>query len=578
MNKLLKKIVAFAVGGAMLLPTAACARPEEKPGLPVEDPVPIPEMSQTALTVASTASVDAYGRTAYASLDRKESRDVGLFYFLWLGAHGNKVYDISDLLENNPDALWDPEGTTESPTGSYHFWGEPLYGYYRSDDPWVITRHVELFTMAGIDFLGFDVTNAVTYDNVVIKMLEILDKYQKQGWDVPKIMFITNSGSKDVINSLYAKYYKEGAEHYYPDLWYAPEGKPMICGNPRNFTSDSEIGSFFDIRKTDWPNDPLHDEESFPWMDWTYPQRNFNGIVSISVAQHTTSRMSLQESNWGRGYDQKKFVNDSDRADEGINFESQWDTVFNYLEEDETSVHTVFMTGWNEWIAIKFAQPDVYFVDTFNKEYSRDLEMMKGGYGDNFYQQMLRNTKEFKYNEAGNYIFPEGTEGDWSTAVTYLDFEGDAMERNFAGYDSSVTYTDKTNRNDIVKTEVMQDEGNYYFRITAASDITKYEQGDTDWMNIWIATAAGSGYNYVINREYGKISKVSATGYETAGNVEITVSGNIITVKVSKTALGSPKGLRIRVSDNVDASDPMNFYIQGDSAPIGALGYTYGNL
>lgn len=571
MKKIIKKIAAFAACGAMLLSAAACTRREE-------EQVPVPEMSQTAFTVASTASVDVYGRTAYASFEREENRDVGLFYFLWLGAHGNKVYDISDLLENNPDALWDPAGTAESPTGAYHFWGEPLYGYYRSDDPWVITRHIELFTMAGIDFLGFDVTNAVTYDNVVIKMLEILDKYQKQGWDVPKIMFITNSGSKDVINSLYEKYYKEGAEHYYPDLWYAPEGKPMICGNPRNFSSDSEIGSFFDIRKTDWPNDPLHDEENFPWMDWTYPQRNFNGIVSVSVAQHTTSRMSLQESNWGRGYDQTKFVNDSARADEGINFESQWDTVFNDLAQDETSVHTVFMTGWNEWIAIKFAQPDVYFVDTFNKEYSRDLEMMKGGYGDNFYLQMFRNVKEYKYGQAKNYVYAEGTEGDWSKAVTYLDFEGDAMERNHSGYDTDVTYTDTTNRNDIVKTEVMQDADNYYFRVTAASDITEYGQGDTNWMNIWIATSADGGYGYVINREYGKVSKVSGTGYEAAGSAEVTVSGKVMTVKVSKKALGSPKAIRLRVSDNVDASDPMNFYIQGDSAPIGALGYTYGNF
>lgn len=565
MKKLLKKIVAFAAGGALLLSAAACAKP-------------IPAMSDAAFTVASTASADVYGRTSYASYEKQENRDVGLFYFLWLGAHGNKVYDISDLLENNPDALWDPEGTEESPTGAYHFWGEPLYGYYRSDDPWVITRHVELFTMAGIDFLGFDVTNAVTYDNVVKQMLKILDKYQKQGWDVPKIMFLTNSGSKDVINSLYEKYYKEGAEDYYPDLWYSPNGKPMICGNPRDFSEDSEIGNFFDIHKTDWPNSAFHDEESFPWMDWMYPQKNFNGTVSVSVAQHTTSRMSLQSENWGRGYDQMKFMNVSDRADEGINFESQWQTVFNYLDKDETSVHTVFMTGWNEWIAIKFAQQDVYFVDTFNKEYSRDIEMMKGGYGDNFYLQMFRNVKEFKYRSAENYRFPAGKEGDWSKAVTYLDFEGDAMERDFAGYDTDVTYTDTTNRNDIVKTEVMQDSKNYYFRITTASDITEYEQGDGNWMNIWLATSADRDYNYVINREYGKLGKISEAGYESSVNAEISVSANVMTVKVSKDALGSPKALRIRVSDNVDASDPMNFYIQGDSAPIGALGYTYGNF
>ena len=204
--------------------------------------------------------------------------------------------------------------------------------------------------------------------------------------------------------------------------------------------------------------------------------------------------------------------------------------------------------------------------------------MMKGGYGDNFYQQMFRNTKEFKYGEAEKYKFSAGKEGDWSSAVVYLDFEGDAMERDFAGYDSSVTYTDTTNRNDIVKTEVMQDGKNYYFRITTASDLTEYEQGDTDWMNIWIATAADRDYAYVINREYGKVSKVSEAGYEAVGNAQVSVSGNVMTVKVSKGALGNPEAIRFRVSDNVDASDPMNFYVQGDSAPIGALGYTYGNF
>lgn len=64
-------------------------------------------------------------------------------------------------------ALWNTDGTTESPLGQYHFWGEPLYGYYNSLDPWVIRRHVELFISAGIDCLVFDATNAHCYFSVV---------------------------------------------------------------------------------------------------------------------------------------------------------------------------------------------------------------------------------------------------------------------------------------------------------------------------------------------------------------------------------------------------------------------------
>ena len=136
-------------------------------------------MSDTAFTVASLASVDAYGRTAYASYERQENRDVGLFYFLWLGAHGNKVYDISDLLENDPDALWDTEGNEESPLGQYHYWGEPLYGYYNSKDPWVIRRQMELFTLSGIDFIAFDCTNGYDYIDVISVILPTV--YHRRG-------------------------------------------------------------------------------------------------------------------------------------------------------------------------------------------------------------------------------------------------------------------------------------------------------------------------------------------------------------------------------------------------------------
>jgi len=36
------------------------------------------------------------------------------------------------------------------------------------------------------------------------------------------------------------------------------------------------------------------------------------------------------------------------------------------------------------------------FVDTYNQEHSRDVEPMKGGYGDNYYYQMVNYIRRFK--------------------------------------------------------------------------------------------------------------------------------------------------------------------------------------
>ena len=37
-------------------------------------------------------------------------------------------------------------------------------GYYRSDDPWVVRRHLPLIAAAGVDFLFLDYTNSSVYD------------------------------------------------------------------------------------------------------------------------------------------------------------------------------------------------------------------------------------------------------------------------------------------------------------------------------------------------------------------------------------------------------------------------------
>ena len=102
-------------------------------------------------TLNKLQATDDYGRS-FGYMDgykTDKERYVGLFYFTWLGWHGTQmqdVYDITKLIDENPDALWDTEGNEESPLGQYHYWGEPLYGYYNSKDPWVIRRQMELFT------------------------------------------------------------------------------------------------------------------------------------------------------------------------------------------------------------------------------------------------------------------------------------------------------------------------------------------------------------------------------------------------------------------------------------------------
>ena len=84
-------------------------------------------------TVNKLQTTDDYGRSVdyIDGYKTDKSRYVGLFYFTWLGWHGNQmdgIYDVSKLIDEDPSSLWSAENNSASPLGKYHFWGEPLYG------------------------------------------------------------------------------------------------------------------------------------------------------------------------------------------------------------------------------------------------------------------------------------------------------------------------------------------------------------------------------------------------------------------------------------------------------------------
>ena len=515
-------------------------------------------------------------------------RDVGIFYFVWLGQHPSQqtsIFDITKLLKEAPSDLWCVEGTPKSPAGQFHFWGEPLYGYYDSRDPWVVTRHVELLMNAGIDYLMFDTTNAVVYPEAISVVLNVLKKFASQGFDVPKVAFYTNSASGRSVQMIYDNFVKSGE---WDGLFYSPKGKPLVVGlTKKNKSSDQganpdyisdELQEIFDVRESQWPNAP-YDENAFPWMSWDNPQRLHNGVISVSVSQHSVETVTFSDTTTcrGRGWDAKTHKEIKEDFRNGRNFRNQWQTVFDNID----NIDNVFVTGWNEWIALKLlnGKKEAIFVDLFNEEFSRDAEMMRGGYGDNFYMLLAENVRRYK--------------GDCGVAAqkgkVFRDFEGDALVRDFKNFDGSGRYIDSSARNDIVEITVSESAAAVTFEVRTASDVVPYAQGDLNWMNILVRTDDSSDkafeYDYVINRYptvngVTTVERICADGRKVlSGKATYSVSGDILRVTVPFGALGLESGdvhFGFKVADNVsDPDDIMEYYVSGDSAPIGRLSFDY---
>ena len=157
-------------------------------------------------------AVDALGRptpdTQSGAPVSRENRLVGMFYFLWLGEHGrHKPYDISKITAEDPDIGHKPASPLWGGHGVYHHWGEPFYGYYYSNDEWVVRRHMKLLMQADVDFLFFDTTNAAIYRENAKLVMRVLQEYHDEGWKIPRVMFYTNTSSGLTVLDIYDSIY-----------------------------------------------------------------------------------------------------------------------------------------------------------------------------------------------------------------------------------------------------------------------------------------------------------------------------------------------------------------------------------
>lgn len=559
----------------------------------------------------------------------KKDRKVGIFYFMW---HRGKGELMDHSLAYAMGGIEEFEKVMQQGRlGFAHYWAEPYFGYYRSDDEWVIRKHIYQLANAGIDFIFFDVTNGIIYPEILTVILKVWIEVRNEGYKTPEIMFNAGDSVDNAAKSFVGLYEQFFTNEQYKDLWLEWENKPLFLG-PKGLVDalPQEIKEQFTFRKC-WANtnDAWYSDTdgkgAWAWADM-YPQKpgkSNEGDVEQMIVMCGFWVNGSYGTNAGRSYHNGKqppnkkerdygFSLVDDTSPHGYAFQEQFDLA------KEIDPPIIMITGWNEWWAGRWdnylpggvnpargqtiantyivdpADPlkRNYFVDCLNGEYSRDIEPVKGLYNDNYYYQMVSNIRQYKGTRpvpsaiGQKTIDINGCPCQWEdVGPDYLDYKGDTVKRDAVSYVGEFHYTNDTGRNDFVKMKVSSDEEFLYFYAECANDITKPES--TNWMNLFINSDCKYdngwyGYNYIINRyQNGNAASIErfADGTwatEKVGDAEFSVNGKIMQIKVSKSLLNIKDEFHFKWADNsVNDGNIMEFIDKGDVAPNDRFNYIY---
>ena len=568
------------------------------------------------------AATDALGRTV-GRYDRAEKdKQVFMFYWTWHERHdapGTEVKNNTEIIRQYPEAMQDANhpAWTKKATGNY-FWGEPLFGYYRTTDTWVLRKHAELLADAKVDGVFFDCTNGTfTWDASTDSLLCAWDQAQKDGVNVPKIAFMLpfgfNENSLYSLRHLYDRLYSKGK---YKNLWLHWNGKPVIMAYPHNLTDseqDRAIKEFFTFRPgqpdyVDGPNPAFPNQ--WGWLE-NYPQHGYvptsDGsyeLVTVGIAQNacpeTKGHCSAfnKPGSHSRSYTKRKgFDPRPDGYLYGWNFLEQWDRAY------ELDPKAVFITGWNEWIAGKYTRENspwtgdpFSFVDQFDSDRSRDIEPVKtwGDYGDVYYLQLVDRVRKFKGTDAQPTVSASVSimPGQWKKWADvqpfYASYKGNTRHRD-AKACSQYHYVNTTGRNDIVGAKVARDDKFVCFYVETADKLTP--STDAAWMRLFIDAdrnkqTGWQGYDFIVNyrnpmggKAFVQKSHQNKWIWHNCGEASMSVNGNKMMLRIPRKVLGmegSKLDFEFKWSDNMqDEGNLMDFYVNGDVAPGGRFNYVF---
>jgi hypothetical protein len=547
----------------------------------------------------SWPAVDGLGRRIEDAPPPRPEKFVGVFYYIWHGSHG---YDTAfnpspesgegpapkdDTAYRSPyvieDILAQPASAREwGPVHAFHHWGESRWGFYLADDEWVIRRNAQLLADAGVDVIFFDVTNGFTYRDTYLKICRIYEAMRAEGNRTPQVAFVAWNGDA-AAPRVYEDFYKKGL---HSELWFRWKGKPLILC--KRSQVNEEMAQFFTVRESwAWTNSDGwfgDGKDKWPWLADTPQGYGWHDApdkpeqVAVATAQHPIT-------NKGKSFhDGRQPATEDRRTEQGLYFAEQWKHALDVDPE------FIFITQWNEWIAQRFVaegpmqlagqaigKGDTYFVDLYTMEYNRDIEPMRGGYGDNYYYQMVDGIRRFKGTAAP------------ALPGSFTDDRGDIFHRNHPGYGSAGPYINNSGRNDIISAEVRVSGEIVRISARAATPLTPSQ--DPNWMMLFLRLSGSDGshwesFHYVVNRtapREGKAVLEQTTGgwnWREQALLDMKIDSDTVMVELprslfAKSAL-EPVAFDFKWVDNMQApGDATDWMVSGDAAPNSRFAYRY---